>query len=95
MKEKDKLLKAIFGAPTLKMRLNRLLFKRRKALLYLTWCDACETYMLICPKCGNNCCNGGYGQVFDVKVESKDCDMCPHIYALQYWNDRSEWKVDL
>jgi len=23
------------------------------------WCKLCETPAVICPHCGNNCCNGG------------------------------------
>jgi hypothetical protein len=34
--------------------------------------------MVICPKCGNNCCNGGYG-----KVDGKTCDVCPLAYQYQ------------
>lgn len=79
MKEKDKLLKAIFKRPACSTWISRLL-RRRKIFLSWTWCDGCETYMLICPKCGNNCCNAGYGKVGD-----KDCDICIHVYALQDW----------
>jgi hypothetical protein len=32
--------------------------------------------MVICGKCGNNCCNGGYGN--DGK-----CDACPSAYEEQ------------
>ena len=34
--------------------------------------------MLRCPKCQNNCCNAGYGE-----VDGKQCDLCPEVYALQ------------
>ena len=45
-------------------------------------CEQCETYMVICPKCGNNCCNGGYG-----KVDGKTCDICTLAYQYQdlFW----------
>lgn len=29
----------------------------------------------ICGKCGNNTCNGGYGE-----IDGKDCDQCPSAY---------------
>jgi hypothetical protein len=25
------------------------------------WCNQCRCAAFICPKCGNNCCNGGSG----------------------------------
>lgn len=27
------------------------------------WCSHCQTMMVICPCCGNNCCNAGFGNV--------------------------------
>jgi hypothetical protein len=33
----------------------------------------------MCGKCGNNCCNGGYGTLED----GSTCDMCPSAYDLQ------------
>jgi hypothetical protein len=41
-------------------------------------CPACGP-MVICGKCGNNCCNGGYG----VLADGSDCDACPSAYDLQ------------
>ena len=26
------------------------------------WCETCDCAALVCPTCGNNCCNGTYGQ---------------------------------
>lgn len=45
-----------------------------------TWdyCDFCCKPMVRCGTCGNNCCNGGRGEVFspdpDVMVPCPDCD---------------------
>ncbi len=35
--------------------------------------------MVICGKCGNNCCNGGYGTLPD----GSKCDACPSAYDMQ------------
>lgn len=45
-----------------------------------TWfvCDLCGPAVR-CGKCGNNCCNGGYGRLADGSV----CDVCPDAYAMQ------------
>lgn len=40
-------------------------------------CEMCGP-ALRCPKCGNNACNGGHGQ-----VDGEECDLCPTIYTLQ------------
>lgn len=34
---------------------------------------------VICGKCGNNCCNGGYGEL----VDGSQCDACPSAYDKQ------------
>lgn len=57
------------------------------------WCETCRGSMVICKKCGNNCCNGGYGLVKTngERVEVKnwrdfdviDCDECPKSYEAQ------------
>lgn len=39
------------------------------------YCELCKTVTGICPECGNNCCNGGYG-------EDGKCKTCPKIYNL-------------
>ena len=41
-------------------------------------CTHCGAYMIRCPKCGNNCCNGGYGT-----VDGVECDICPLAYQFQ------------
>lgn len=42
------------------------------------WCPLCETAYVECPKCGNNCCNGGYGQ-----IDGEPCDVCELAYQYQ------------
>lgn len=37
----------------------------------------CEHDVVICGKCGNNTCNGGYGT-----VEGKECTECESAYEL-------------
>ena len=39
------------------------------------YCDHCEHDTIICGKCGNNTCNGGYGT-----VNGEQCDQCPSAY---------------
>lgn len=36
-------------------------------------------WMVICPRCGNNCCNGGYGEDKD----GTKCFVCPIAYDVQ------------
>jgi hypothetical protein len=35
--------------------------------------------MVVCGKCQNNCCNGGYGTLPD----GSTCDACPSAYDMQ------------
>lgn len=42
------------------------------------YCDLCEVDIVYCGKCGNNCCNGGYGV-----VDGETCDACPSAYQQQ------------
>lgn len=51
----------------------------------LSFCSHCECDMIVCADCGNNCCNGGTGD-----VDGKRCG-CEEAYAHQdaYWKDRS------
>jgi hypothetical protein len=46
-----------------------------------SYCDLCEHEVVICGKCGNNTCNGGYGE-----VDGKECDACPSAYDLYLGN---------
>jgi hypothetical protein len=45
---------------------------------YWEFCDHCERDVLICGTCGNNCCNGGHGE-----VDGKPCSDCNAAYAEQ------------
>ena len=46
-----------------------------------TWfeCPLCGLAVR-CGKCGNNCCNGGFGELPD----GSQCDACPSAYDKQY-----------
>lgn len=39
------------------------------------YCSQCETEYIECPKCGNNTCNGTYGEINEV-----ECDVCELAY---------------
>jgi len=43
---------------------------------YRSYCEMCERDNVICGKCGNNTCNGGYGE-----INGEKCDQCPSAYA--------------
>ena len=45
---------------------------------YWSVCKICGP-MVICGKCGNNCCNGGYGYL----ENGETCDACPSAYDMQ------------
>ena len=49
----------------------------------------CEHDVVICGKCGNNTCNGGYGSVAGVI-----CDACPSAYNL-YFKGKSDETISL
>jgi hypothetical protein len=53
----------------------------------IQYCTQCQTDMIVCGKCGNNCCNGGYGTLPD----GTKCDACPEAYKLQdeMWAEQS------
>lgn len=55
---------------------------------YWRYCSMCERDTVICGKCGNNCCSGGYGE-----IDGVECDACPSAYALQELNDTFEAKL--
>ena len=44
----------------------------------VAFCELCDTNMVICATCGNNCCNGGSGQ-----VDGKTCPDCDEAYEHQ------------
>jgi hypothetical protein len=63
------------------------------------YCDLCQGTMVICPKCGNNCCNGAYGLMdkngkalpWNTKEEDAvHCDVCSLAYQYQYLY----WELD-
>lgn len=43
----------------------------------IQWCSTCNDWFIECPRCGNNTCNGGYG-------EDGCCPVCPDAYDLMY-----------
>lgn len=54
-----------------------------------SFCDYCEHSMVICDSCGNNTCNGGYGEVMSQDPEKMmQCPDCPSAYEL----DQSRFK---
>lgn len=46
----------------------------------IKWCETCGATYVRCPKCGNNSCNGGYGEDKD----GNKCNVCPVAYELMY-----------
>ena len=57
---------------------------RRNLANMVFYCDTCERDALRCPKCGNNDCNGGYGE-----INGEKCDLCPAVYDLSEFADRN------
>lgn len=49
---------------------------------YWEYCDMCEADIVICGFCGNNCCNGGYGEVMG-EFRIMNCPYCPSAYEMQ------------
>ena len=47
------------------------------------YCPLCRHDFVRCPRCGNNCCNGGHGE-----VDGKECDVCPLAYQYQRLYDK-------
>lgn len=50
-------------------------------LNYKQYCYHCDRDIIVCGKCGNNTCNGGYGELptADPDIMVK-CDQCPSAY---------------
>ena len=44
----------------------------------LSFCVGCDTNMVLCATCGNNCCNGGSGT-----VNGETCRDCDEAYEHQ------------
>ena len=53
-----------------------------------TWeyCGLCKRPMVVCGKCGNICCNGGYGT-----VDGGQCQECESAYEMQASNEPPEF----
>lgn len=59
---------------------------------YWSYCNLCDCKMVVCGRCGNNCCNGGYGQEIGPEPGTMiDCRACPEAYEMQ----RKGWENDL
>lgn len=59
---------------------------------YWEYCYQCEADVVICGTCGNNCCNGGYGEVIEVDPGTiMTCPDCPSAYEL-YKGNKNENK---
>jgi len=41
----------------------------------IDYCDHCKGFMIVCGTCGNNTCNGVYGE-----IDGKDCMDCRSAY---------------
>ena len=64
-----------------------------KKVFKFTWdyCELCDNMFVRCPKCGNNCCNGGFGKVTKNKElptnkwdsTTTDCNVCNLAYMYQ------------
>lgn len=50
---------------------------------FVSYCEHCERRIVICGKCGNNTCNGGYGEVIGPEPGTMiPCDECPAAYEI-------------
>lgn len=63
-----------------------------KKVFKFTWdyCSTCRTMFVRCPKCGNNCCNAGFGEVTKKGLPKENlgdkgvtCDVCNLAYQFQ------------
>lgn len=52
------------------------------------WCNVCECMMVICPKCGNNCCNASWGP-HTGKEDDGTCEVCNLAYEYQSLADKA------
>ncbi len=49
----------------------------------LSYCDHCEMEIIVCGTCGNNCCNGGHGEVIGPEPgTTMECPDCNSAYEL-------------
>ena len=66
---------------------------KEKKVFKFTWdyCGLSDCMFVRCPKCGNNCCNAGFGfvgkkddkPIANFKVPHKTCDVCNLAYQYQ------------
>ena len=50
---------------------------------YWCFCNHCDAAIVVCGRCGNNCCNGGYGEEIDQESgELTPCRLCPSAYKM-------------
>jgi len=65
----------------------------------IKWCQVCQSKMVICPKCGNNQCNGGSGKMDESgkalpwNTDNKNaviCDVCSLAYQYQKLHEQLE-----
>lgn len=54
-------------------------FEHNGTAYEVVYCCLCESDMIRCPKCGNNTCNGGSGE-----VNGKRCGECEAAYEASY-----------
>ncbi len=56
---------------------------------YFSYCEHCDRQVVICGSCGNNTCNGGYGEVMSsTPGETMQCPDCSSAYDM----DQSQFK---
>jgi len=56
------------------------------------WCSMCGAH-IVCPECGNNCCNGMFGDIGpdgkpcngSMKPDSHTCTVCNLAYQYQHF----------
>jgi hypothetical protein len=57
---------------------------------YWSYCHHCRARMVICGRCGNNCCNGGYGEEIGPEPgTTMKCRACPSAYDMQDAGEQS------
>jgi hypothetical protein len=49
-----------------------------------SFCNTCDQMVVICGTCGNNCCNGGHGEVIGLEPgTTMPCPACDSAYEMQ------------
>lgn len=54
---------------------SRMAHSVNKQAHYWSHCPTCKEQVIFCGTCGNNCCNGGYGE-----IDGKECPDCQSAY---------------